>query len=51
MAITGYGRADKKQVARMVKEILRLEEIPKSDDAADGLAMAIAYSLQHKTGA
>jgi len=51
MAIAGYGRADKKQVARMVKEILRLEEIPKSDDAADGLAMAITYSLQHKTRA
>lgn len=42
MAITGYGRAEKKQVQRMVKEILRLKEIPKPDDASDALAMAIA---------
>ncbi len=42
MAITGYGRADKKQVQRMVKEILKLKEIPKPDDASDALAMAIA---------
>lgn len=48
MVVTGYGKADKKQVARMVKEILHLEEVPKSDDAADGLAIAIACSLQHK---
>lgn len=48
MAIAGYGRADKKQVGRMVKEILRLDEIPKPDDAADGLAIAIACSLRHR---
>jgi crossover junction endodeoxyribonuclease RuvC len=45
MTIAGYGRAEKKQVQRMVKEILSLPEIPKPDDAADGLAMAIACSL------
>ncbi len=45
MAIAGHGRAEKNQVQRMVKEILRLEEIPQPDDAADGLAMAIAGSL------
>jgi len=46
MGICGYGRADKKQVQKMVKEILGLEKIPKPDDAADGLAAAIcgAYS-------
>ncbi len=45
MAITGYGRADKKQVSRMVREILKLSEIPKPDDAADALAMAIACAF------
>ena len=45
MAVTGYGRAEKQQVQRMVKETLALEEIPKPDDAADGLALAIACSV------
>ena len=40
-AVTGYGRADKKQVQSMVKNILKLKEIPKPDDAADALAVAI----------
>lgn len=40
-AVTGYGRADKNQVQLMVKNILKLEEIPKPDDAADALAVAI----------
>jgi len=40
-AVSGYGRADKKQVQKMVKAILNLKEIPKPDDAADGLAAAI----------
>lgn len=40
-AVTGYGRADKKQVQLMVKNILKLKEIPKPDDAADALAVAI----------
>lgn len=44
MAVCGYGRAEKKQVQHMVKEILSLPEIPK-DDAADGLGVAIACSL------
>jgi crossover junction endodeoxyribonuclease RuvC len=39
--ITGYGQADKKQVQKMVKLLLNLKEIPKPDDAADALAMAI----------
>jgi len=40
-AVTGYGRADKKQVQSMVKNILKLKEVPKPDDAADALAVAI----------
>lgn len=40
-AVTGYGRAEKKQVQEMVKVILNLKEIPKPDDAADALAIAI----------
>lgn len=43
-AVTGYGRADKKQVQQMVKSILGLKEIPKPDDAADALAIAICCS-------
>ncbi len=40
-AITGYGRATKKQMQKMVKFLLKLEELPKPDDAADALALAI----------
>ncbi len=42
-AITGYGRADKKQMQQMVKVLLKLKDIPKPDDAADGLAIAITH--------
>ncbi|WP_156299316.1 crossover junction endodeoxyribonuclease RuvC [Streptobacillus canis] len=41
--ITGYGRAEKKQVQEMVKIILKLDEIPKPDDAADAIAIAINH--------
>lgn len=40
-AISGYGKADKRQVQQMVKIFLGLKEIPKPDDAADALAIAI----------
>jgi crossover junction endodeoxyribonuclease RuvC len=40
-AVTGYGRAEKQQVQKMIKHILNLEKIPKPDDAADALAIAI----------
>jgi crossover junction endodeoxyribonuclease RuvC len=40
-AVTGYGQADKKQVQEMIKLLLHLPGIPKPDDAADGLAIAI----------
>ncbi len=42
-AISGYGGADKQQVQRMVKLLLNLDEIPKPDDAADALAVAICH--------
>lgn len=41
---TGYGRATKKQVQEMVKHLLDLEKIPRPDDAADALAIAICSS-------
>lgn len=41
--VTGYGKADKKQVQQMAKAILSLIEIPKPDDAADALAIAITH--------
>jgi crossover junction endodeoxyribonuclease RuvC len=40
-AVTGYGKASKKQVQEMVKKLLNLDKIPKPDDAADALAIAI----------
>jgi len=43
-SISGYGKADKKQVQQMVKAVLKLKVIPKPDDAADALALAIAIS-------
>ena len=41
--MVGYGRAEKKQIQLMVKTILNLSEIPKPDDAADALAIAITH--------
>ena len=46
MGICGYGRADKTQIQKMVKEILNLKEIPKPDDAADALAIAICCAFR-----
>ncbi len=42
-AIAGYGNADKSQVQEMIRRLLALESIPKPDDAADGLGVAITY--------
>jgi crossover junction endodeoxyribonuclease RuvC len=42
-AVAGYGSADKKQVQDMVRVLLQLNEIPKPDDAADALAIAITH--------
>ncbi len=44
MATVGHGRAQKKQVQEMVKLLLNLDKIPKPDDAADALAIAICYA-------
>lgn len=43
-AVVGYGRAKKEQVQQMVKILLCLDEIPKPDDAADALAVAICHA-------
>ena len=43
-AITGYGNADKPQMQLMVRQLLNLEETPRPDDAADGLAIAITHA-------
>ncbi|MBF8982140.1 crossover junction endodeoxyribonuclease RuvC [Lutibacter sp. B2] len=42
--VVGYGRADKKQVQMMTKAILNLKSIPKPDDVADALAVAISHA-------
>lgn len=47
-AITGDGKADKKQMQDMMMRMLKLKERPQPDDAADGLALAL-YGLSHTT--
>lgn len=53
-AVVGYGKAEKKQVQQMVKMFLNLSEVPKPDDVADALGVAIchahSYVLAHKVG-
>lgn len=44
MAVTGYGRAEKKQIQEMVRVILGLEEVPKPDDCADAIAAALTHA-------
>lgn len=44
-ALTGYGRADKRQMQEMVRVILNLKTAPKPDDCADALAAAICHSM------
>ncbi|MDD6186851.1 MAG: crossover junction endodeoxyribonuclease RuvC [Oscillospiraceae bacterium] len=48
-SVTGYGKAVKKQVQEMTKNILRLDSIPKPDDTADALAMAICHGYSYKS--
>jgi crossover junction endodeoxyribonuclease RuvC len=48
MALTGYGKADKKQVQQMVKTLLGLKEIPRPDDAADAIAVALCHVNSRK---
>ncbi|MBU2052234.1 crossover junction endodeoxyribonuclease RuvC [Patescibacteria group bacterium] len=47
-AVTGYGRAEKKQVQQMVKSILKLKTVPRPDDAADALAVALTHQFSYK---
>ena len=47
-SVVGYGRAEKKQVQEMTRRILALEKVPKPDDTADALAMAICHA--HSSG-
>ncbi len=49
-ALTGYGKADKKQIQTMVTSMLRLEEVPKPDDAADALAIALCHGFTGRFG-
>ncbi len=46
LTVTGNGKADKKQVQESLKKMLKLEKIPKPDDAADALAIAATYLLK-----
>jgi len=48
-AVTGYGRAEKSQIQNMVKMILNLKKIPKPDDVADALAIAICHLNTRKS--
>jgi len=48
VALTGYGKADKKQVQQMVKLVCKLDQIPQPDDAADGLAVAYTAGVHNK---
>ncbi len=47
-SVVGYGRAEKKQVQEMTKQLLGLSAVPKPDDTADALAMAICHA--HSSG-
>ncbi len=46
-AITGYGKADKKQIQEMVRVLLGLKDVPKPDDCADALAAALTCATEH----
>lgn len=48
LAVTGFGRAEKKEVQKKIKSILKLKEIPRPDDAADALAVAMAFYIREK---
>lgn len=49
-ALTGYGRADKNQIQQMVKTLLGLKAVPKPDDAADALAVALTHAQTNRMG-
>ena len=47
-AMTGYGRAEKRQIQEMVKVYLHLQSIPRPDDAADALAIALTHAQTNR---
>jgi len=47
-AVVGYGRAEKTQIQQMVKVLLNLPGVPRPDDVADALAVAICHAHSHK---
>ena len=49
-ALTGYGKADKKQIQSVVASMLRLQSIPKPDDAADALGIALCHGFSNRFG-
>jgi crossover junction endodeoxyribonuclease RuvC len=49
MAVTGYGAAEKAQVQEMVRALLSLDEVPRPDDAADALAVALCHFHSART--
>ena len=50
-ALTGYGRADKQQIQQVVTSLLRLKSVPRPDDAADALAIALCHAFTSSFGA
>ncbi len=48
-AVTGFGRAEKKQVQEMIRRTLNLKEVPKPDDTADALGLAITHGRCSRT--
>jgi len=49
MALTGYGRAEKSQVAKMVQQTFKLKTVPKPDDAADAVAIALTHCYSRRS--
>ena len=47
LAVTGYGKAEKRQVMDMVKRLLELKTVPKPDDAADAVAIALCHARSY----
>ncbi len=50
MALTGYGRAEKKQIGEMVRREFKLKTVPKPDDAADAAAIALTHCYSLRSG-
>ena len=49
LTVAGYGSADKRQMQTMVRQLLRMSELPRPDDAADALAVAICHAHTSRT--